>query len=232
MDTTIAGVPIQEVLFDTFGRGYIPLSVATEEVIDALRDAIKPIYEPRYDEVSKGNWMSDDYLLIGYVPGKGPAFAYSIKILNLHEIVNDEIDGVPLLVSYCPLCASAVVYERELEGTTLLFGNTSALYDSDPGYVRPPDGQLLAPGHRQGDSRAPYGIGAPATALSNDLMGRVEGASSGYPSPQPRPRAAVRAREPRTIETPTSATPTGSTVAAPARSVRTSSMACSARERW
>ena len=52
-------------------------------------------------------------------------------MLNLHEIVNDVIDGVPVLVSYCPLCASAIVYSRELDGDTLLFGNTSALHESD-----------------------------------------------------------------------------------------------------
>ena len=45
-----------------------------------------------------------------------------MKILNFHEIVNDVIDGVPLLVSYCPLCASGVVYHRELNDQVLLLG--------------------------------------------------------------------------------------------------------------
>lgn len=52
-------------------------------------------------------------------------------MLNLHEIVNDVIDGRPVLISYCPLCASGAVYDRELAGEVLLFGNTSALYQSD-----------------------------------------------------------------------------------------------------
>ena len=52
-------------------------------------------------------------------------------MLNLHEIVNDVIDGVPVLVSYCPLCASGVVYSRVLGERELVFGNTSALYESD-----------------------------------------------------------------------------------------------------
>ena len=46
-------------------------------------------------------------------------------------MVNDVIDGVPILVSYCPLCASGAVYRREVDGRTLLFGNTSALFESD-----------------------------------------------------------------------------------------------------
>ena len=69
-------------------------------------------------------------MVIGYVAGSR-AYAYPLKILNLHEIVNDYIDGVPVLVSYCPLCASTVVYDRRLDGELLVFGNTSALYESD-----------------------------------------------------------------------------------------------------
>ena len=49
----------------------------------------------------------------------------------MHEIVNDVINGVPVLITYCPLCFSGVVYHRDLDGTLLTFGNTSALYQSD-----------------------------------------------------------------------------------------------------
>ena len=130
VDKSIANVPLDEVVFDTFRGGFIPLSQASDEVIETLRDAIKPIYVPKYDSVEGGDWLSDDDLVIGYWSETG-AFAYPIKMLNLHEIVNDVIDGVPVLVSYCPLCASAVVYGRELDGQTLVFGNTSALFESD-----------------------------------------------------------------------------------------------------
>ena len=76
--------------------------------------------------------MRDTDLVLGYVgPESGSAFAYPVKMLNLHEIVNDVIDGRPVLISYCPLCASGAVYDRELAGEVLLFGNTSALYQSD-----------------------------------------------------------------------------------------------------
>ena len=130
MDTGTASVSLDDVLFDTFRGGYIPLSRATGEVVETLRDAIKPIYEPRYDGVEGGDWLDGDDAVIGYASESG-AYAYPVKILNLHEIVNDFIDGVPVLVSYCPLCASAVVYDRTLDGQVLLFGNTSALYESD-----------------------------------------------------------------------------------------------------
>ena len=130
LDTSIVSVPLDEILFDTFRGGFIRLSEASQDDIGRLRDAIEPIYSPGYDGVEGGQWLNDDDAVVGYVSESG-AYAYPIKILNLHEIVNDVIDGVPVLVSYCPLCASGVVYGRDLDGQVLLFGNTSALYESD-----------------------------------------------------------------------------------------------------
>ncbi len=130
VDTGIASVALDDVVFDTFRGGYIPLSQATDEEVEELRDSINPIYEPRYGSAESGEWLRDADLVIGYV-SQDDAYAYPVKMLNLHEIVNDFIDGVPVLVSYCPLCASAVVYSRELDGQVLLFGNTSALHESD-----------------------------------------------------------------------------------------------------
>lgn len=130
LDTGSATVALDEVVFDTFRGGYIPLSEASDTVIESLRDAIRPIYEPAYESVEGGDWLKDDDLVIGYASASA-SYAYPVRMLNLHEIVNDYIDGVPVLVSYCPLCASGVVYNRELDGEVLLFGNTSALHESD-----------------------------------------------------------------------------------------------------
>jgi hypothetical protein len=130
LDTTISSVELEKIIFDTFGSGRLPLTQATDRVIETLRDAIRPIYVPKYESAQGGDWLNDRDLVIGYDSESG-AYAYPIKILNFHEIVNDVIDGVHVLVSYCPLCASAVVYDRELDGQILLFGNTSALYESD-----------------------------------------------------------------------------------------------------
>ena len=52
------------------------------------------------------------------------------KILNFHEIVNTTLAGQPIAITYCPLCASAVVFDRRVGEQTLTFGNTSALYES------------------------------------------------------------------------------------------------------
>ena len=130
MDTSIASVPLSEVVFDDFRGGYVRLSEASDSAIEGLRDRIQPIYVPRYDPVEGGDWLDDEDMVIGYLAETG-AFAYPVKMLNLHELVNDVVDGEPVLISYCPLCFSGVVYSRRLEGQVLLFGNTSALYESD-----------------------------------------------------------------------------------------------------
>ena len=130
LDTSRTSVDLADVLFDTFLGSYIPLATAQDATIERLRDAIQPIYEPVYDTASGGDWLDDADLVVGYESPAG-AFAYPVKILNFHEIVHDVVDGVPILVTYCPLCASAVVYDRELDDGFLVFGNTSALYHFD-----------------------------------------------------------------------------------------------------
>ena len=130
VDTSVASVSLDDVVFDTFQGGFIRLSGASDTSIDRLRDAIPPIYEPAYDSVEGGGWLSETELVMGYSSAT-EHHAYPLSMLTIHEIVNDVIDGVPVLVSYCPLCLSGAVYSRELDGKVLLFGNTSALYESD-----------------------------------------------------------------------------------------------------
>ncbi len=130
VDVSIHTVPLEEIYFDTFDGGSVPLSESTPELRARLLDAIPPIDEPVYDEVTSGDWLNPDDPVLGYVAG-GQAYAYPFKILNFHEIVNDVLDGLPILISYCPLCRSAIVYDRRVEGEVLSFGNTSALYEAD-----------------------------------------------------------------------------------------------------
>lgn len=55
------------------------------------------------------------------------ARAYPIQILTWHEIVNDTVGGVPLAVTYCPLCNTAIAFERTFDGHALDFGTTGRL---------------------------------------------------------------------------------------------------------
>ena len=133
LDRSRHSVPLEDILFDTFGTvsaRFVPLSEISDELQINLRDAIIPVDRPAYGGLDGLPWLTDDHLVIGYESG-GEAFAYPIDILNLHEIVNDTIGGLPVLITYCPLCFSCVVFNREVDGQTLTFGNTSALYQSD-----------------------------------------------------------------------------------------------------
>ncbi len=130
VDLTIHSVPLNEIYFDTFDGGSVPLSDSTVELRLRLLDAIPPIDQPVYGDASAGDWLAPDDLVLGYVSA-GQAYAYPFKNLNYHEIVNDDLGGVPVLISYCPLCRSAIVYDRRVDGDVLSFGNTSALYESD-----------------------------------------------------------------------------------------------------
>lgn len=130
VDMTNHAVPLDEIYFDTFDGNAVPLSQSTPELRARLLDAIPPLDRPKYDQSTEGDWLQPHDLVVGYVAGD-QGYAYPFKILNFHEIVNDTLDGVPVLVSYCPLCRSAVVYDRRVQGEDLSFGNTSALYESD-----------------------------------------------------------------------------------------------------
>ncbi|MGQ0485475.1 MAG: DUF3179 domain-containing protein [Hyphomicrobiales bacterium] len=57
--------------------------------------------------------------------------AYPLQVLIWHEIVNDVVDGKPVVVTYCPLCNAAIVLERTVEGRVLDFGTTGLLRNSD-----------------------------------------------------------------------------------------------------
>lgn len=132
LDRTLHTVPLMDILFDTFGGEpwFVPLDLAAEDILVNLRDVIRPIDGPVYGPANALPWLEDDNLVIGYRSENG-AYAYPVNILDLHEIVNDNLDGVPVLITYCPLCFSGVVFSRQLGDDILTFGNTSALYMSD-----------------------------------------------------------------------------------------------------
>jgi hypothetical protein len=133
VDRSIHSVPLEDILFDTFGTTsalVVPLSEISDELQTDLRDAILPVDVPTYGGLDALPWLEDDDLILGYESGN-EAFAYPINILNIHEMVNDIIAGEPVLITYCPLCFSGVVFSRVVNGETLTFGNTSALYQSD-----------------------------------------------------------------------------------------------------
>ena len=99
VDASIASVPLSDVVFDLFDGRYVPFPDATDALVEQMRDAIVPIYEPRYGGPDAGGWLPDREIIIGYV-GENESYAYPVRMLNFHELVADTIDDIPLLVTY------------------------------------------------------------------------------------------------------------------------------------
>ncbi|MBO6716909.1 MAG: DUF3179 domain-containing protein [Rhizobiaceae bacterium] len=94
------------------------------------KDGIPSIDDPEFRPAST----------IGTIGGKEPVIrlevegevrAYPLQVLTWHEIANDVIGGVPVAVTYCPLCNAALVFDRRLDGEVLEFGTTGKLRNSD-----------------------------------------------------------------------------------------------------
>jgi hypothetical protein len=130
--TEPAAVPLDEVVFDTFDGGSVDLAEVDASTVERLLDAIPPLDAPDYEGAGTADgWLDDADLVVGYVDDDGVPWAYPTRVLDRHEIVNDELAGRPVLVSWCPLCGSGVVYDRRVGSTVRSFSNTSALHEND-----------------------------------------------------------------------------------------------------
>lgn len=95
------------------------------------RDGIPPIDNPTFDTVAVAQeWLQPQSPVVA-VNINGSARAYPLAIMTRHEIVNDILGGVPIAVTFCPLCNSAIVFERTVEGQVLRFGVSGLLRNSD-----------------------------------------------------------------------------------------------------
>jgi hypothetical protein len=107
-------------------------SITFDEIVTdgPKRDQIPPIHNPKYINALDDKDLGPQEPVLSIVI-KGDARAYPLRILLWHEIVNEVIGGVPVLISYCPLCNSGVVFDRRIDGRTLSFGNTGRIRHFD-----------------------------------------------------------------------------------------------------
>lgn len=94
------------------------------------RDGIPPIDNPYFREVDAITDLQHHSPVIS-IHINGDARAYPLEVLTRHEIVNDVAGGVPVVVTFCPLCNSAIVYERTVDEQVLRFGVSGNLMNSD-----------------------------------------------------------------------------------------------------
>ena len=95
------------------------------------KDGIPAILMPEFikaDEV--GDFLKDTDRVMALSVG-GEHRAYPIKILNWHEMVNDEVGDKLLLITFCPLCGTGMLFERTVDGKEYSFGVSGLLYESD-----------------------------------------------------------------------------------------------------
>ncbi len=93
-------------------------------------DGIPSIDDPKFSTALDADFVSDSDLVIG-LNIDGDIRAYPLFILVWHEIVNDVVGGLPVSVTYCPLCFTNQVFERVLDGVEVEFGTSGKLYNSN-----------------------------------------------------------------------------------------------------
>lgn len=94
-------------------------------------NGIPPINDPAYESLADAStWLVAQSPVVA-VTVNGETRAYPLAVLTWHEIVNTEIGGEPVSVTFCPLCNSAIVFDRVVDGETLTFGVSGNLRNSD-----------------------------------------------------------------------------------------------------
>ena len=112
-----------------FSKHTVPL----DEIVSGgpPKDGIPAIDRPKFIRVAEvDEWLSPREPVVLVAQGN-EAKAYPLQILMWHEIVNDVVGGRPVAVTYCPLCNTALAFDRRLDGKLLDFGTTGRLRHSD-----------------------------------------------------------------------------------------------------
>ena len=118
--------------FNNKGFDLSNLTIPIEFIKDGgpPRDGIPSIDKPEFIKGSDAAFLVDDDRVLG-VYFNGLAKAFPVRILNFHEIVNDEFKGHPVVITFCPLCGSGLAFDSKIDGERKTFGVSGLLYNSD-----------------------------------------------------------------------------------------------------
>lgn len=111
----------------------VPADVPLEEIRSGgpPPDGIPPLDDPVFETVTEADeWLDGNQPVLVLQRGDDTR-AYPLAILTFHEIVNDVVDGEPVVVTYCPLCNSGLVFEATVDGEVLDFGTSGRLWRSN-----------------------------------------------------------------------------------------------------
>jgi len=113
-----------------FSRNSVP---SWSEILSGgpSKDGIPALSDPRFINAGEETRIAGrEPVITVEIDGQTPR-AYPIRYLTWHEIVNDRIGAVPVAVTFCPLCNSALTFDRRVEGRVLSFGVSGKLRNSD-----------------------------------------------------------------------------------------------------
>ena len=94
------------------------------------KDGIPALDRPRFLEAANVSFLRPQEPVVALTLADR-ARAYPLQILVWHEIVNDVVAGTPVAVTFCPLCNTAIAFDRRVNGRTLSFGTTGNLRNAD-----------------------------------------------------------------------------------------------------
>ena len=95
------------------------------------KDGIPALTDPDFVEVGQKTGLDDrEPVITVEIEGATPR-AYPIRYLTWHEIANDTVGGIPVAVTFCPLCNSGITFDRRVDGRVLTFGVSGKLRNSD-----------------------------------------------------------------------------------------------------
>ena len=119
-------------LFEWGETDFSKASISFDEIMSGgpPKDGIPAIDDPAFVTATEVEDLAGTEPVISFVVGDDHR-AYPLQILIWHEIVNDTVGDVPITVTFCPLCNSAVVYDRRVGDAVLDFGTTGKLRNSD-----------------------------------------------------------------------------------------------------
>ncbi len=116
-----------------FSTDFSRRTVEWDEILSGgpPKDGIPAVDSPQYESIAAADeWLEDLEPVILFSHG-AVARAYPLSILIWHEIVNDEVDGLPVSITFCPLCNASITFARDFDGQVLDFGTTGRLRNSD-----------------------------------------------------------------------------------------------------
>lgn len=93
-------------------------------------DGIPPLEQPSNVPAGEADYLADKERVFG-VSINGEHRAYPLRIMNLHEMANDVLDGSPISLAYCTLCGAGIAYSGKFDGTETTFGTSGLLYRSN-----------------------------------------------------------------------------------------------------